>query len=68
MFGLEDGDEVNLDNAVLGAIFGGLTDISAQLNLCLAMDRIGIAKETIFIETRKDELRVRYNSVIGRYI
>ena len=55
---MDHGDELNLDNAILGAIFGGVTEISTQLDLTLAMDRVTIARETIFIESRKEELQV----------
>ena len=40
----------------------GLTDISAQLSLALAMDRCDITRSTIFIDSRRKELHV---SVFG---
>ena len=36
----------------------GLTDISAQLSLALAMDRCDITRSTIFIDSRRKELHV----------
>ena len=38
----------------------GIHEISAQLNLTLAMDRCDVARESIFIESRKGEIRVSY--------
>ena len=42
---------------LLGFILG-LTDISAQLSLALAMDRCDITRSTIFIDSRRKELHV----------
>ena len=58
VFGTDDGDSFSLDKAILEATFGGIDDITAQLNLALAMDRAGLAKDTIFVESRKEELKV----------
>ena len=38
--------------------FTGISDISVQLNLALAMDRCDIAKSAIFVENRRKELKV----------
>ena len=56
VFGVEEHDEKNLDAAILEAVFDSVTSISAQLNLTLAMNRVDVAKEHIFIESRKDDL------------
>ncbi|ELT91987.1 hypothetical protein CAPTEDRAFT_196769 [Capitella teleta] len=57
VFGVEDSDTIDLDEAILTAIFGGISDVAVQLFLSLAMDRCDVAKQTIFIESRKEDLR-----------
>ena len=39
-------------------MIAGLSDITVQLTLTLAMDRCDVAEQAIFIESRKHELRV----------